>query len=62
MRRGWRRELLYDVASGADLIGAPDAELAQYDVPGRSDTSTEMPDDVEALSCACRSARPSAIC
>jgi transposase len=49
MHRDWPRDLLYDVASGAALIGACASSWHSIDVPGRSDTSDEMPDDVEAL-------------
>jgi hypothetical protein len=49
MRLGSRRERLYDVASGADLICASAPSWHSIDVLGRSDTSNEMPDDVEAL-------------
>jgi hypothetical protein len=49
MRLGWRRERLYNVASGADLICASAPSWHSIDVLGRSDTSNEMPDDVEAL-------------
>lgn len=49
MHRGWPRDVLDEVPSGAALIGACASSWHSIAVPGRSETSNEMPDDVEAL-------------